>query len=110
MCVKIVVPPGVYRMVQLGEVAREDYMFNMTWQTDDGNKILDSFNGGSGKSMHDDWPMQSKLRERQINLRLYNSADGAVQFVCAMYVKRYLGAGALSLRMGRHGHFKTLGR
>lgn len=85
-CLTKLEKPVMYKMVQLG-AQTEATMFNMTWQKDTDDYITSLYK--AGVSTHDMWPAKDSIILRQLNFRLYESADGASKFFCTMYAPEH---------------------
>jgi hypothetical protein len=80
---KVAEAPKEYKMVQLGPRIKA-LLFNMTYQTDKNDAMVKAFKNGDGVSMHDTWPDKDSLKQRQLNIRLYQSQDSSTRFVCTI--------------------------
>jgi hypothetical protein len=72
-----------YKQVQLGAKSASN-MFNLTYQVDENDEMVASFDRGAGRAMNNRWPDSASLKPRQLNVRLYKSASGENRFACTV--------------------------
>lgn len=64
-----------YKMVQVGSIQSDATLFNMRYQVDGAGEMLNKYK--SGKTMYDSWVDKDLLKNRQFNVRLYQSPNSA---------------------------------